>query len=65
MKVYIEKNNLQLELIRYSNKILHVYFCEERIRPSHASQEVSNVNHFGSVSDSLGRLAAASECPAS
>ena len=30
MKVYIERNNLQLELIRYSKKIdfIHVYFGE-------------------------------------
>ena len=31
-------------------------------RRPNATQEVSNTNHFGSVSDSLGRLAAASEC---
>ena len=30
-----------------------------------ANQEVSNTNHFGSVSDSLGRLTAACECMAS
>ena len=34
-------------------------------RPPNANQEVSIANHFGSVSDSLGRLAAASECMAS
>ena len=34
-------------------------------RPLNAYQEVSNTNHFGSVSDSLGRLSAASECTAS
>ena len=32
MKVYIERNNLQVELIRFRNKIdfIHVYFCEAR-----------------------------------
>ena len=30
-----------------------------------ANQEVSNTNHFSSVSDSLGRVAATSECMAS
>ena len=34
-------------------------------RPPNANQEVSNTIHPGSVSDSLGRLAAASECMAS
>ena len=34
-------------------------------RPPNAHQEVSNTNHFGFVSDSLGQLAAASECIAS
>ena len=34
-------------------------------RPPNANQEVSNTNHFGSVSDSPGRLADASECKAS
>ena len=34
------------------------------IRPPNAQWEVSNTNNFGSVSDSLGRLAAASECMA-
>ena len=40
-------------------------FVKRRIRPPKAWQEVSNINHFGSVSDSLGRLAASSECMAS
>ena len=31
-------------------------------RPPNANKEVSNTNHFCSVSDSLGRLASASEC---
>ena len=35
------------------------------ISPPNVNQEVSNTNHFGSVSDSLHRLAAASECMAS
>ena len=34
-------------------------------RPPNAVQEVSDTNHFGSVSDSLRRLAATSECMAS
>ena len=34
-------------------------------RPPNEYHEVSNTNHFGSVSDSLGRLAGASECMAS
>ena len=34
-------------------------------RPPNAHQEISNTNHVGSVSDSLGRLASASECMAS
>ena len=33
-------------------------------RTQNALQEVSNTNNFGSVSDSLGRLAATSECMA-
>ena len=44
---------------------IHVYFCEAmdsmQFRPPNANQEVSKTNHFGVVSDSLGRLAAASE----
>ena len=34
-------------------------------RPPISCQEVSNTNHFGSVSDNLGQLVAASECMAS
>ena len=42
---------------------VHVFtFAKRRIRPP---EEVSNTNHFGSVSDSLGRLAAVSKCMAS
>ena len=40
-------------------------FAKRRIRPPNAYQEVSNTNHFGFVSDSLGRLATVSECRAS
>ena len=40
-------------------------FAKRRIPPPNAQQEVSNTNHFGSVSDNLGGLAAASECMAS
>ena len=30
MKVYIERNNMQVELIRYRKNVdfIHVYFCE-------------------------------------
>ena len=62
MKVYAERNNLQLELIRSVKKLefIHVYFCEAtdsmQYHPPNSYQEVSNANHFGSVSDSLGRL---------
>ena len=75
IKVYIERNTLQLECIRYRKHVdfIHVYFCEAtdpvQYRPPNAYQEVSNTNHFGSVSDSLGwtlgRIAAASQCVAS
>ena len=40
-------------------------FAKRRIRPPKALQEVWNINHFGTVDDSLGRLAAGSECTAS
>ena len=44
--------------------LIHVYVCEAtdsmQYRPPNAIQEVSNTHHFGSVSDSLGRLAALS-----
>ena len=66
--MYIERNKLHVELIRY-RKIVYficVYFCEAmdvmQYRPPKANYDVSNTNHFGSVSDSLGRLAAATEC---
>ena len=38
---------------------------EEAIINSDGGEAVSNINHFGAVSDSLGQLAAASECMAS
>ena len=48
---------------------IHVYFCKVtnsmQYRPPNVYQEVSNTNYFGSVSDSLGRLAALSQCMAS
>ena len=50
---------------------IHVYFCEatdsKQYRPPNAYiyQEVSNTNHFGSVSESLGGLAAMSQCMSS
>ena len=67
MKVYIERNNLQVELIRYHKNVdlIHVYFCEAtdsmQYRPPNVNREFSKTNHFGSVSDSLGRFSAASE----
>ena len=30
MKVYIERNNVQVELIRFREIFIHVYFCEAR-----------------------------------
>ena len=71
MKVYIERNNLKLELIRYRNffDFIHVYFYEAtdsmQCHTPNGYQVVSNTNHFGSVSDSLGRLSAMSLCMAS
>ena len=68
MKVYIERNNLQVELIRCHKNVdfIHIYFCEATdsmiYRPTNASHEVSNTNHVASVSNSLGRLTAASQC---
>ena len=69
IKLYIERN-LQLELIRYSQtnvELIHV--CEAtdsmQYRPANAYREVSNTYQFGSVSNSLGRLAASSQCMAS
>ena len=41
---------------------IHVYFCEAtdsmQYRSPNANRAFSNTNHFGSVDDSLGRLAA-------
>ena len=38
MKVYIERNNIQVELIRFRKNIdfIHVYFCEARKSPTDA-----------------------------
>ena len=49
---------------------VHVYLIFEatdskQYRPQNASYEVSNTNNFGSVSNSLERLAAASGCMSS
>ena len=72
MKVYVKVNNLQLELIRYHNNCLlysRLLFCKVTVSMQYRSpsiyQEVSNINHFDSVSESLGRLVAASQCMAS
>ena len=56
MKVYIERNNLQPESIRY-HKFFFTLFTLIHIRKF-------QTQHFGSVSDSLGRLMAASQCMA-
>ena len=71
MKVYIERNKEQVELIRYRKNVdfIHVYFCEAtdsmQYRPTNVNQEFANTNHFGSISDSFGRLSASSEYMAS
>ena len=58
MKVYIKRNNMQVELIRCRKNVdfIYVYFCETRnsmqYRPPNANQEVSNTNYFGTVSES-------------
>ena len=72
IEVYIERNNLQLELIQYHKK-MWLYSCLLLRRDEFnaisstniAYQKVSNTNHFGSVSDSIGWLAAMCECMAS
>ena len=70
MKVYmyIEKNNLQLDVVKNVD-FIHVYFCKAKDTmqyiPPNTYQEVLNTNHSGSISDSLGRLAAESQCMAS
>ena len=58
IKVYIERNNLQLELIRYSMKCL-LYLL---LRSADSPTDPTAGNHFCSVSDSLGGLSTASEC---
>ena len=71
MNMYIERNNEHVELIRYRKNVvfIHVYFCEAtdsmQYRPPNVNQEFPNTNHFGSISESLGRLSASSECMAS
>ena len=44
MKVYIERNNLQVELIRYRNNIdfIHVYFCEA----THSMQYCPHIREY-------------------
>ena len=61
MKVYIERNILQLELIRYSKTVTFT-FAKRRIRPRNAYQDVSNTNHFDSVSESRPTRRMASKC---
>ena len=69
---FIERNNLHVELIRHRNlfDFIHVYFCEaadsmQYRPPEHLYQEFLNTKHFGSVSNSLGQLAAPIQCIAS
>ena len=58
MKVYIERNNLQVDLIRYSKNVdlFLCYFCEAtdsmQYRPPNVNAFLNN-KHVGSVSDSL------------
>ena len=50
MKVYIKRNNLQVELIRYS------YLCEATDSMQYRPPNVNEFSkHVGSVSDSLGQ----------
>ena len=71
MKVYIERKNMQVELIRLRKNLdfIQVYFRKAtdsmQCRSPNTNQEASNTNHFDSVSDSLGRPAALSQCMAS
>ena len=64
VKLYIERNNLHLELIRYRTffYFIHVYFFEM----TDSMQYRTHIRKFRtqSVSDSLGRLAATSPCMA-
>ena len=52
MKVYIERNSLQIELIRYHKNVdfIHVYFFEAtdsmQHSPLNAYKDVSNTNQF-------------------
>ena len=48
IKVYIERNNLQVELVRYSKNMLTLFtfnFAKRRIRSANAYQVDSNINH--------------------
>ena len=57
LRVYIERNNLQLELIQYRKNadFIHVYFVKRRIQCNIARgimgryQEVSNTNQLDHV----------------
>ena len=51
----------RINMIQKCFDFIHVNFAKRRIRPPNEKKEVPKVNLFGSVSDSLGRLAAA--CP--
>ena len=77
MKVYIERNNLQLELIWYLKNVdfIHVYVCKatdsmQYGRPN-VYKEVSSTKHFGHchfwtiIRDSNSLLAVVSQCMAS
>ena len=57
-QVYIE-TNVQIRYVTVKNvNFIHAYFCEATDSPTERIvllNEVSNTNHFGSISDSLGR----------
>ena len=51
VKVYTERNNMQVELIRYRKKVDFFTFTfaadSMQYRPTNAYQEVLNTNHLG------------------
>ena len=59
MKVYIERNNLQVELIRYCKNVdfIHVYFCEAtesvqyrpQYRPPITARQTKIYNNYYSI----------------
>ena len=58
MKVYIKRNNLQVELIRYSKTwwLYSRYLCEATDSMQYRPPNLNEFSkHVGSVSDSLGQ----------